>query len=634
MTPFMRSIRTPQVWHSGVRFAIAMVVADAIVWWIFRTGTAVVMGSFAVICLLYFLDYAGTARERLTGYLSATLIGLVAVALGSLLAGPLVLAVIGAFGVSFLFAYARVLRGYVARASVGLQGAFFLPLMADVTVSQTPSLLASWSIGSAVAITAGLLILPNERSGEILALLRQWLTQAAAITSAYGNRTTSRPSTDSLTALGEQIAAADARVSVGLVGPHERAITYLVNGTQWGQTAFTLLEHSTRGTDTRPAPALPTRSLLAASSKGFDCAAEALASNPPPAAVPDLASVREADLNDLTSLTSAELEKHYPARLISILAMRMLWLAGMVRGVKYPTPDIGSTGDRSPLTLLRLNLGLRSVWFTNAIRTGLSTAACVLLVRELGLQHGLWVALAALSVTQVSFSASTNGVSSVRMAAGAMVGVLVASLGALLNLPHVAFVILLPVLAFLAAVAANMGPFLAQSLYTPFALTNLAALQWATDRDLEVTRVENIALGVAVAAVFALLVFPFGLRGQLHRELTAVLASSRTYLSTAIEEARGHDQPRLPRLRRTCIRDLTLLESTLHAAAVRPTLAAEDHRMGRTGDALARDRLIGGDACVDLAHQRRTVVTEARAADAFADWWEASPLMIDPIPQR
>jgi len=63
------ALRVPRVWHSAVRFSLAIVVADALVWWLFAEGTAVVMGSFAVICLLYFLDFGGTARQRFAGYL-------------------------------------------------------------------------------------------------------------------------------------------------------------------------------------------------------------------------------------------------------------------------------------------------------------------------------------------------------------------------------------------------------------------------------------------------------------------------------------------------------------------------------------------------------------------------------------
>lgn len=630
---FLRSLRSHVVLHSAVRFAIAIVIADALVWWIFREGTPVVMGSFAVICLLYFLDYEGSTSERFVGYVTAAAVGSLAVVLGSVLAGPLWLAVAGAFIVSFSFAYARVLRGYIARASVGLQGAFFLPLMADVAPDQTSEMVASWLIGSAVAGLAGLVILPKRRDGALLDLMGKWLALARDITSSQGKGDNDDGTARSLSAITHELSE-QSKVSsnnLGMVGQHQRALAQMINGTQWGAVAFDLLN------DTKPASASPasdrspkpTTELLMMSAKAFDSAKVALTTSPPPKEVPDLPTVRSADLLGLTELSDDELRQHYPARLISILAMRMLWLAGRVRGVMYPNPDLGSTDDRTPLALLRLNFGWRSVWFTNALRTGASTAACVLLVRELGLDHGLWVVLAALSVTQVSFSASANGTSSLRLALGAAVGVVVASVTAILPLGHIAFVALLPILAFLAVVAARSGPFLAQSLYTPFALTNLAALQWTSDRDLEIARIENISLGVAVAAAFAFLVFPFGLSRQLSRQITSTESASRAYLRAAVQVAYGRPSQEVPTTRKQCIRAVTELESTLGAAGVHPTLSTTQEVAGQRADTLARDRLIGGDACVDLGQQRRQHPVTDRAADTFARWWEASPLLTD-----
>lgn len=627
------NLRNRSVLHSAIRFSVAIVIADALVWWLFREGTTVVMGSFAVICLLYFLDYAGSTSERLVGYASAALIGSGAVALGSVLAGPLLLAVLGAFIVSFAFAYARVLRGYVARASVGLQGAFFLPLMAGVTPTEIPEMVSSWLIGSTVAVLAGLLILPNRRSGIILDLLRQWLAAARDITASQAVGSPDPDAMLSLATVGDRLGEqSKAEVNaLGIVGRHDRAITHMVNGTQWGAGAFELLHDATlNGASISD----PTRSLLTNSAAALDSANTALTKANPPEDVPDLATTRQQDLRTLTSLTDEQLRQHYPARLVSILAMRMLWLAGRVRGVAYPDPDLGSSADRSPLSLLRLNLGWRSVWFVNALRTGTATAACVLLVRELGLDHGLWVVLAALSVTQVSFSASSNGYSSLRLALGAMAGVALASLAAILPLPHLAFVFLLPVLAFAAVVAAHRGPFLAQTFYTPFALTNLAALQWTSDRDLEIARVENITLGVAVAAAFAVMVFPFGLTHQLVRQIGNAKDSSYAYLLAGIAAARGASDQDTTAARKHCVHSVTRLESTLGASTICSTLNREQEQAGRAADVLARDRLIGGDACVDLAKQRSEFPELDRIAGAFAHWWESSPLFNGTTPHN
>lgn len=618
--------RKPGNLRSAIRFAIAMVVADALVWWLFREGTPVVMGSFAVICLLYFLNYEGSTAQRLVGYVVAASVGIGAVALGSALASPLWLAVLGAFVVSFSFAYARVLRGYVARASVGLQGAFFLPLMADVPLSDLPSMVGSWIIGSAVAISAGLVILPNRRSGIVLDLVSRWLGLAREVSAARSSTQAVEEKAQALVHTSHLLESRsrESLGALGAVGTHDRALAHMIDGTQWGTVAFDRLD-DVRGSD----ESMPTetRMVLLESAEAFDKAERALTEPQPPRDVPDLAQIRHRDLRALTSFTDAELRQHYPARLISILAMRMLWLAGRVRGVAYPDPDLGSVADRSPWSLLRLNFGRRSVWFVNAIRTGASTSACVLLVRELGLDHGLWVVLAALSVTQVTFSASSNGYSSLRVALGAMSGVALASVAAILSPPHIVFVLMLPILAFAAVIAAGRGPFLAQTFYTPFALTNLAAIQWTTDRDLEIARIENISLGVAVAAVFALMVFPFGLRKQLLRQVRQADDSSRAYLLAAISVAKGGGDSGISTVRARCVRYITELEATLSASTVRSTLSAEQEHTGHSMEVSARDRLIGGDACMDLGRQRTDSPGLEHVADVFADWWESSSLL-------
>lgn len=629
---FIQRARVPSVWHSGLRFAVAIVMTDLLVWWIYREGTPVVMGSFAVICLLYFLDYDGTTRERLVGYGAACAIGIMAITIGTLLATPLVLAVLGAFVVSFIFSYARVLRGYIARASVGLQGAFFLPLMADVSVGELPNMLSAWLIGSIVAIVAGMVIFPKQRSGIVKKLLAQWLAQASAITSSTTIITSSTLSSGVQTFTSRDLEATTAAldqvvrgqiVNPGMVGKRERAIAHMVGGAHWSIDAFQLLE-STQRKQIRENEG---QRLLSFSSQAFADAALTLEDHAPPKDIPNLAQERETDLKSLTDTSAIEVEQRYPIRLISIVAMRMLWLAGLARGLKYPAPDLGNDSDSSPISLLGLNFGWRSVWFTNAIRTGAMTAACVLLVRELGLNHGLWVVLAALSVTQVTFSANSSRSSALRMSLGAVAGVVVASLGTLLSFPHIAFVIMLPFLAFLAVVASQVGVFTAQFFYTPFALANLAAIEWTTDRGLELLRIENITLGAVVAAVFAIMIYPFGLVKQVTRQSALAVETSREYLEASIQVAQGMTNVGIRGLREASLRASTQLESTISADSLKPTLTQGQISEARIADNGSRERIVGGDACLDLARERAEQPSSAKVVDELAAWWRRSSLL-------
>ncbi|MEG0029185.1 MAG: hypothetical protein RR713_07440, partial [Aurantimicrobium sp.] len=77
------------LFRSSLRFAITVVVVDAIVHFLFGSTPAALLGSFAVAIHLYFLDFDGDARERFTGHGIATLVGAGAVVIGVLCAQPL-----------------------------------------------------------------------------------------------------------------------------------------------------------------------------------------------------------------------------------------------------------------------------------------------------------------------------------------------------------------------------------------------------------------------------------------------------------------------------------------------------------------------------------------------------------------
>lgn len=619
-----RTVRQPHVWQSAVRFAITMSAVDVTVWFLFADSTAVVLGSFAVICMLYFLDYPGSTHDRLVGYGSAAAVGVIAVVLGSVVGGWLMLAVVAAFAVSFLFSYVRVLRGFAARASIGLQAAFFLPLMSGASPAQIPELVGSWLIGSFMATAAGVLIFPGRARNRIRDLVAEWLEDAAAICDPDQHAEAVRDMRERARLTSARIRStvqADS-VRLGAVGRRQRALAAMVDGTQWGTAALDVVDPSSIAQRDQ---GKHSRVLLAASAEAFSSAAMALTARRPPSRVPDLPAARRDDLHDLGGQSPGELREHYPARLVSILAMRMLWLAGVSRGCAYPEPDIGSSADRRPFALLRVNLTRRSVWFTSAVRTGAAIALCVLLVRLIGLEHGLWVVLAALCVTQVSFSATSGGTTAARMALGAIVGIGVASLATLASLPYPVFVVLLPILALLASVASHAGAFLAQVFYTPFALTNLAVLEWTTDRDLEYLRIEDIALGIVVAGVFTMVAFPYGLRRQLGLQSSQATRSSTAYLRAAITRGEGRAQDTAS-LRDEAIRGVSVLESTLQAASQRPVLPLDELLDAFGVDARARDRILGGDACNQLARDEREDPALKSVSEAFIDWWAQSPL--------
>jgi hypothetical protein len=279
------------------------------------------------------------------------------------------------------------------------------------------------------------------------------------------------------------------------------------------------------------------------------------------------------------------LRAHHEARLFSIVGAAQLWLAATSRGRRLPEPDFGSVTDGTPTQLLRVALRWRSVWFANAWRTGLGAAVSVAVVRELGLQQGLWVILAALLCINGAFSAPETARSLVRMTSGAAAGVLVAAGLLALGPSRTVLVVVLPFAAALAKFAAGQGVFRAQLAFTPFALVNIAALNWPNDRDLTVVRLEDVLIGAMIAA------------------------------------ARGGPTDDLATARTACLDGLVLLERDCDAAGVHPTEADAAVRRAREAVATARDCLTGGDICADLARRSAVDPRLAPVAVASADWW-------------
>lgn len=602
--------------RGAIRLAVAVSVANAILLTVFGSTTAAVLGSFAVVIQLYFLDFDGDRRERAVGQGAATVLGAVAVALGTLLAGPLWLAVASTFVVSAVFSLARVLRGYVARSAVGLQGAFFLPLMVPATRSELGELVAAWLIGSAVAVLSALYLLPHRRSGAVRASMSAWLAAMAAFTRALRN---ADAATELAQARERASQAADALlaeitgslVRPGAVGRRERALSLMVARARWSTPVID---------DVTPLPRGDDPMLVDVSATAFDQAAAVVRGQHPTAPIVDVPAVRRDDLDRLVASPPADLDGYYPVRATSIAASAQLWLAGQSNGVDIARPDVGSIGDESPIELIRTAIRWDSVWLHNALRTGLAAAACVWLVRDLGLEHGIWVVFVALTTIQGTFSGGSAMRVFVATCTGAVGGVVLA--GALLaaHPPYIVFVMLLPVTAFVAKAVATTGPMWAQLAYTPFALVNVAVLSWPTAANVAAVRLEDVTLGAIVAVVVSVAVFPFGLGRVIAARQRAARTLTTAYLAAAIDAAQGGD-PVDPSLRARGDVALSELRHVLDAAYMRPSAADGELEAYERANALAHDRFVGGDVCADLAHRRDADARFAPVAQAFSQWW-------------
>jgi uncharacterized membrane protein YccC len=337
-----------------------------------------------------------------------------------------------------------------------------------------------------------------------------------------------------------------------------------------------------------------------------------------------LPNVPEQRLSDLEALADQPINvvrAHYPVRLLSISAMAQLYRAAQSRGKVAPTPDVGSMPDENPLAILRANLRWNSLWLHNALRTGLGTAASVLIVRLVGLEHGVWVILAALSVTQVTFTATSGTKAMLKIVGGAIAGVVLAGAVIVFHLPYVVFLIALPLFAFVAKQMQSKDMFFAQMTYTPFALINLSVLVWPPHKGIEVLRVEDILLGAFVAAVFTLLVFPLGINRLVAGLQTQALTTSRNYLQSSLASLR-EGKKLSPSRRAASMNAIRAYEDALDAAFMSARVDSDALEEHENAAAVARDYLIGGDTCVELLDMGTKNPTLLPAGQELSLWWQ------------
>ena len=238
----------------------------------------------------------------------------------------------------------------------------------------------------------------------------------------------------------------------------------------------------------------------------------------------------------------------------------------------------------------------------------------------MGLDHGVWVVIAALSVTQITLSGVSGAKTMLKIVVGAAAGVFLAGLLAMAHLPLIVFFFLLPFIAFLAKFASGKGILWAQLTYTPFALANFAVLSWPPHKGLDFLRLENIAIGAVVAAGFTLLIFPAGVSKLLKKLQARSLGSSEQLLEESIETI-NTGIPIPARNREHTLTAMSEFETALDAAYLgnkspKPYLQERESAMAKS-----RDYLLGADACVEIAEMSRANPDLKPIATEFAQWW-------------
>src|SRR5256712_1727027 len=118
----------------------------------------VVFGGFA---LLVMSDFGGPRSVRALAYVTATLVGAVLIALGTVVSQTTALAGAVMLLVGFAISFASVFGGYVAAAQTGLLLAFVISVSVPAPAGAVPARVAGWAFAGILATLAGVFLWPR-----------------------------------------------------------------------------------------------------------------------------------------------------------------------------------------------------------------------------------------------------------------------------------------------------------------------------------------------------------------------------------------------------------------------------------------------------------------------------------------
>ena len=609
MRPLRAALERPAI-RSAIRITLAIVVGDILLLTTFGESSATTLGSFAIVILLLLLDFEGSARERFLSYLAASAIGAVVAAVGIVISPIPWLGIALTVPVMFAFAFARVLKGFIARSAVGLPLAFFLPILSDVRITEFWPMITGWLFGCTVATAFAMLVLPRHSSGLLRRALAAWCTASAELVSAMQHGSDLAAPQQALSDAYRQIRDLLTRGTArpGALSHRLRALLQLAN-------VATTAEYVAREFRSGVGPRHP--DLLAPPSIAAFTAAERFVSlDARTAPVTDLVQTRAADVTAAATWAAASLEEsgsiaaigelraHYPLRLASISATTTQWLAAASAGRTIAPPDIGFIQTTTPSELIRGNLTFTSPWFRNALRTAFAAAVAVAVADLLGLAHGFWVVMATLSLIQTTFSASTSNQRAWRDALGAVLAVVLGALLVYVAPSAWMFAVVLAASAFTAKVLPGNRPVLSQFVFSLFVIANVTLLTWPPSELTAEYRLIDVVIGSLVAIALTFVIFPRGV-GRLIDETRGTASALVDRYVVACRRGLADPAPDLAgiaALRESCVRAIVRFTDAVDAGFMAQSGSSAEIASLEASEALMRDSLLAGDAMVSLTH--------------------------------
>ena len=149
------------LFRKALRVAIVLPFTYLFTMYVLQIPAGATYTVFGTFVLLAFSDFGGPTKDRARAYIITGLVGLVAVAAGTLAALNPWVAVASTFVVGAALTYAGVLRGYVSTATMSVLLPFVIAVTAGPALDQLPQRLLGFAVAIVFATAAALLMWPS-----------------------------------------------------------------------------------------------------------------------------------------------------------------------------------------------------------------------------------------------------------------------------------------------------------------------------------------------------------------------------------------------------------------------------------------------------------------------------------------
>lgn len=509
---------------------------------------------FGTFVLLAFSDFGGPLKDRSLAYLITGAVGLVAIAIGTVVAYNMWVAAIATMIIGSALAYASVLRGYVATANMSV----LLPFVIAATsgpggIEQLPQRLAGFAIGVIVATLAAILLWPVRTQSLLRQRLADLLVASANVVSAMWLPAGSG-SIDLDTRLREMHQAHHAMraqydgrlIRPGGATPRDRALMLMVDEA----TRLRIVLGWKPGVEC--SHFTPDRSLAQTTVNALHSTAAALAGNHDLPSTATLDEAREEHRLSIQAWSNNQLRKgdaegtikslhaSFQLRLYAMITEVITSHARVAMGLKPENSAITMAGEElpdnepSPLRILRSQFTLDSPWLRNSLRSGLALGIAVLFVYLSNVQHGFWVVLGTL--TALRFDALGTGRTALQAIIGTCGGFVVGT-GVLLLVGDATWMywVLFPIMCFLSgytpgAISLTVG----QGSFTVMVIVFYGIVSGPTVATGEI-RVVDVAIGLIISLLVSTMMWPRGVTARVRNTLREAVHASTALLIAAYD---------------------------------------------------------------------------------------------------